>query len=146
MSSHSLFTATEELLELALIQRDRYDRVFSVHRLIAKQFRRLLSPEDRQKGFFEASKLMYNVFPQRVKQAGTAMPNLYNLWDTCQVWLEHVLHLKSSFMQERKRDPGFRACMETCEMWVQCQRSVYASLRLICAESNTDAYTDQFPR
>ena len=124
ISSISLHTATEELLALALIKRDRYERVFSIHRLIATQFRRFLSPEARQRAFFEASILMYNVFPKRPKKAGAARANLYNVWDTCQLWLQHVLQLKSSFMQERKRNPGFAACRETCETWVQCQRSV----------------------
>lgn len=120
----SLHTATEELLALALIKRDRYERVFSIHRLIATQFRRFLSREARQRAFFEASILMYNVFPKRPKKAGPARANLYNVWDTCQLWLQHVLQLKSYFMQERKRNPGFAACRETCETWVQCQRSV----------------------
>ena len=123
----SLLTATEELLVLALIKRDRYDRVFSIHRLIASQFRRFLKPEARQRAFFEASILMYNAFPKRPKKAGAARANLYNVWGTCQLWLQHVLQLKSSFMQERNREPGFLACRETCETWVQCQRSVQVS-------------------
>ena len=120
----SLSTATEELLALALIKRDRYERVFSIHRLIAAQYRRFLNPEDRQKAFFEASILMYNAFPKRSKKPGASRANLYNVWDRCQLWLQHVLQLKTSFMQERKRDPSFSACRETCETWVQCQRLV----------------------
>lgn len=111
-------------MALALIKRDRYDRVFSIHRLIAAKFRRFLNPKGRQKAFYEASILMYNAFPKRPKKPGVARANLYNVWDRCQVWLQHVLQLKSSFMQERKRDPGFSACKETCETWVQCQRLV----------------------
>ena len=119
---HSLSTSTEELLALALIKRDGYDRVFSIHRLIAAQFRRFLNPKDLQKAFCEASILLYNAFPKRPKKPGAARANLYNVWDRCQLWLQHVLQLKSSFMQERKRDPSFSACRETCETWVQCQR------------------------
>ncbi|KAK2766901.1 hypothetical protein FQN54_006215 [Arachnomyces sp. PD_36] len=118
----SLGTSTEELLALALIKRDRYDRVFSVYRLIATQFRRYLNPKDRQKAFFEASILIYNAFPKRQKQPEAIRANLYNAWDKCQLWLPHVLQLKMSFMEERKRDPSFSACRETCETWVQCQR------------------------
>lgn len=120
----SLSTITEELLALALIKRDRYDRVFSIHRLVADQFRRFLTPNDLQKAFFEASILMYNAFPKKPKKPGAARANLYNVWDTCQLWLQHVLQLKVRFMQERKRDPSFAACRETCETWVQCQRLV----------------------
>ena len=118
----SLSTNTEELLALALIKRDGYNRVFSIHRLIAAQFRRFLNSKDLQKAFCEASILMYNAFPKRPKEPGAARANLYNVWDRCQLWLQHVLQLKSSFMQERKRDPSFSACRETCETWVQCQR------------------------
>ena len=121
---HSLSANTEELLALALIKRDRYNRVYSIHRLIAAQFRRFMSPEFHQKAFYEASILMYNAFPKRPKKAGATRANLYNVWDKCQLWLQHVLHLKSSFMKERKRNPSFSACRETCETWVQCQRSV----------------------
>lgn len=119
---NSLSENTEELLALSLIKRDRYSRVFSIHRLIATQFRRFLEPQNLQKAFFEASILMYNVFPKRPKEAGAARANLYNVWDKCQLWLQHVLQLKSSFLQERKRHPNFSACRETCETWVQCQR------------------------
>ncbi|KAM5347078.1 hypothetical protein ACJ41O_010083 [Fusarium nematophilum] len=117
-----LSTNTEELLALALIKRDRYDRVFSIHRLIVAQFHRFLNPEGRQKAFVEASILMYNAFPKRPKKTGAARANLYNVWDKCQLWLQHMLQLKSGFMQERKRNPSFSACRETCETWVQCQR------------------------
>ena len=127
--NRSLGTATEDLLALALIKRDRYDRVFSIHRLIAEQFRRFLKPKDRQKAFFETSILMYNAFPKRPKKSGGARANLYNVWDRCQLWLQHVLQLKRSFMQELKRDPSFSACRETCETWIQCQRLVK-----ICAQ------------
>ncbi|KAJ6158982.1 hypothetical protein N7485_011808 [Penicillium canescens] len=122
LNSDLLSANTEELLTLALIKRDRYDRVFSIHRLVAAQFHRFLSPKDRQKAFFEASILMYNAFPKKPKGPGTTRANLYNVWDKCQLWLQHVLQLKSTFMHERKRDPTFSACRETCETWVQCQR------------------------
>ncbi|PKY07762.1 hypothetical protein P168DRAFT_322995 [Aspergillus campestris IBT 28561] len=72
---------TEELLALALIKRDRYSRVYSIHRLIASQFRRFMSPEAHQKAFYEASILMYNAFPKRPKKAGATRANLYNVWD-----------------------------------------------------------------
>ena len=120
----SLSMTTEELLVLALIKRERYDRVFSIHRLIAAQFRRFMSPKDRQKAFFEASILMFNAFPKKPKKPGVARANLYNVWDRCSLWLPHVLQIKYSFMQEQKRDPSFSACRETCETWVQCQRLV----------------------
>ena len=119
---HSFTTNTEELLALALIKRDRYSRSFSIHRLIATQFRRFLEPQKLQKAFHEASILMYNAFPKRPKEAGATRANLYNVWDKCQLWLQHVLQLKSRFLQERKRHPNFSACRETCETWVQCQR------------------------
>ncbi|KAE8374544.1 hypothetical protein BDV26DRAFT_284216 [Aspergillus bertholletiae] len=80
-----LSTNTEELLALSLIKRNRYDRAFSIHRLIAAQFRRFLSPEGKQKAFFEASILMYNVFPKRPKRPGSTRDNLYNVWDICQL-------------------------------------------------------------
>lgn len=124
-NKHPRFCATtEELLALALVKRDRYDRVFSIHRLIAAQFRRFLNPKDRQKAFFEASILMYNAFPKRPKEPGVVRANLYNVWDRCQLWLQHVLQLKRSFTQEQKWDPSFSASREACETWVQCQRLV----------------------
>ncbi|KFY18119.1 hypothetical protein V492_00130 [Pseudogymnoascus sp. VKM F-4246] len=85
LDSDRLSTSTEELLALALIKRDGYDRVFSIHRLIAAQFRRFLNPKDLQKAFCEASILMYNAFPKRPKKPGAARANLYNVWDRCQL-------------------------------------------------------------
>jgi hypothetical protein len=131
-------------LALALIKRDRYDRVFSIHRLIAAKFRRFLNPKDRQKAFFEASILLHNAFPKRQKEPGVARANLYNVWDKCQVWLQHVLKLKSSFMQERKRDPSFSACKETCETWVQCQRLV--KIAQMYQPSNSFTISFPFPK
>jgi hypothetical protein len=55
---------------------------------------------------------------------GAARANHYNVRDRCQLWLQHVLQLKSSFMQECKQIPSFSACRETCDTWVQCQRLV----------------------
>lgn len=131
-------------MALALIKRDRYDRVFSIHRLIAVQFRRFLNPKDRQKAFFEASILMYNVFPKRPKKPGATRANLYNVWDRCQLWLQHVLQLKNSFMQERKRDPSFSACVETCETWVQCQRLV--TIAQIYQQPNSSTISSPFSK
>ena len=75
----SLRIAIEDFLNFALITRDRYDRMFSIHRLIAEQFRRFLNPKDRQKAIFETSILIYNAFPKRPKKSGVARANLYNV-------------------------------------------------------------------
>ncbi|KAI6783832.1 uncharacterized protein J7T54_001708 [Emericellopsis cladophorae] len=120
--SPRLSSSTGELLTLALIKKGRYAREFSVHSLIVSQFHRFLKPEDRQKAFFEASILMYNVFPKKPKQAGATRANFYNVWDKCQLLLQHLLQLRTSFVKERKWNSSFSACRETCELWVQCQR------------------------
>ena len=140
----SLSTATEELLALALVKRDRYNRVFSIHRLIAAQFRRFLNSKDRQKAFFEASILLYNAFPKRQKKPGAARTNLYNVWDKCHLWLQHVLQLKRSIMRELKGDPDFSACRETCETWVQCQR--YVKVAQIYQQASSSTISFLFPK
>jgi len=111
----------EDLLSLALIKRDRHTRTFSIHRLIQTHFLRFMTPENRQKSFCDASVLMYNVFP---KKPDNNKAMLYDVWDQCRLWLQHVLQLKNSFVMERRRDSVFHACTETCATWVQCQRSV----------------------
>lgn len=79
------------------------------------------TPKTAQRHFFEASILMYKSFPKKPKEPGVVRANLYNVWNKCQLWLQHLLQLKCSFREERKRDPRFSASREACETWVQCQ-------------------------
>ncbi|KAK1720838.1 Tetratricopeptide-like helical [Colletotrichum lupini] len=111
--------AMEELLTLALVKRDRETQTYSIHRLIQTHFLRYMTPEDRQKSFIEASHLMENVFPKRPDGKTATM---YNVWEQCQLWVQHVLQLKNCFRLERRRNPGFYACTKTCAMWAQCGR------------------------
>ncbi|KXH65594.1 hypothetical protein CSAL01_03236 [Colletotrichum salicis] len=111
--------AMEELLDLALVKRDRKSGTYSIHRLIQTHFLRYMTPENRQKSFIEASHLMENVFPKRLDGK---IATMYNMWEQCQLWVQHVLQLKNCFRLEKRRDPGFYACTKTCAMWAQCGR------------------------
>src|ERR1700710_2568214 len=97
---HSFSEATETLLTLALIKRDRDARVFCCHRMVQTQFRYFLPLDERQKAFDNAVALMYYAFPKQSDE--TDKNQLYQQWSHCNLCLQHVLSLKDNFKEERR--------------------------------------------
>ncbi|OBT61237.1 hypothetical protein VE03_09669 [Pseudogymnoascus sp. 23342-1-I1] len=111
----------EPLLTFALIKRNRVTRVFSTHRMVQKQFRYFLSPEQQQKAFDNAVALVYHAFPKQDDQKA----QLYEQWVQCNYYLQHVLNLKDCFKEMRKLSKDFKASWKFCELLKECQRYAY---------------------
>lgn len=110
--------ATEPLLELALLKRDRDTSVFSTHRMVQTQFRFFMSLEQRQKAFDHAVALIYDAFPKQDNQQA----QLYQNWVQCNRYMQHVLALKDRFQEERKMSKDFKVSWKFCELLKECQR------------------------
>ncbi|KAI7288787.1 hypothetical protein KC343_g1092 [Hortaea werneckii] len=108
----------ETLMTLALVKRNKELRAFSVHRLVQTCFRHFLSPEDRQKSFNDATMLVSAAFPRKDAE----FSQLYHRWDTCALYLPHVLNLRDSFREEKATDPDFSALAVYIDLNNACQR------------------------
>lgn len=106
LTVYSFAEATEPLLTLGLIKRDRDTGVFSCHRMVQTQFRNYFSLEDRQKAFDHAAALVYHAFPKQ--SDATNMNQLYQKWSECNRCLPHVLSLKEIFKEERENTKSFK--------------------------------------
>ncbi|KID94052.1 pfs domain-containing protein, partial [Metarhizium majus ARSEF 297] len=60
---------------------------------------------------------------------------LYDAWETCNRYLQHVLHLKDCFTDERRMSKTFKASSQFCKLLAQCQRFLYESNALTELES-----------
>ncbi|TVY82554.1 hypothetical protein LSUE1_G002863 [Lachnellula suecica] len=115
--------ATECLLTLALIKRDKASRTFSIHRLVQTSFKYYMTPEQRNQSFDDAAVLISHAFPRR----DSNVAQLYLMWERCALFLPHVLSLKDRFREEKKANPLFTAPRTYCELSNACQRQVYPS-------------------
>lgn len=86
--------------------------------MVQTQFKYFLSLEQRQKSFNSTVALVYDVFPK----ASGARGQLYDEWELCNKYLQHVLNLKDCFEQEIKASKAFRAPQQFCELLAHCQR------------------------
>lgn len=105
----------EELQTLSLIKKDRDNGMLSVHRLIQSHFQEFLGADGRQDAHAKASKLVYLAFPKRAA-------HLYDHWESCSLYMQHIIALRDAFRRERQRSPGFTACREFCEVATTCER------------------------
>lgn len=62
--------------------------------------------------------LVHDTFPKEE----TAKGQLYDAWETCNRYLQHVLNLKDCFTEEMKMSKTFKALRQFCELLAQCQR------------------------
>ena len=108
----------ETLMMLALVKRNKEKRAFSVHRLVQSSFKQFIGPDDRQKSFNDATVLVSAVFPRKDAE----FSQMYHRWNTCALYLPHVLRLRDSFREEKKTNPEFSALMLYCDMNNACQR------------------------
>ncbi|KAK2601555.1 hypothetical protein QQS21_004873 [Conoideocrella luteorostrata] len=95
--SHELFLSDviDDLMTLALIKREKSNRALSLHRLVQAQFRYFVSPSDNQRFFDQTTYLLFQAFPQ----SGAKKGQLYDRWDECQLYLQHVQSLKNQYKE-----------------------------------------------
>jgi hypothetical protein len=122
---HSFSDATEPLLTLALVKRDRDSRLYSCHRMVQTQFRYTLKPHERQQAFNNAVALVYHAFPKQ--SDGTNKNQLYKQWIQGNRCLQHVLSLKDHFREQYRFSKRFKASPQLCELLKDCQRYVRVS-------------------
>jgi hypothetical protein len=106
------------LMTLALIKRNKEQRAFSVHRLVQTSFKYFMTPEDRQKSFNDAKRLVSTAFPRKDSE----FAQMYQLWKPCSLYLPHVLSLRDSFREEKKANSKFSALMLYCDLNNASQR------------------------
>ncbi|KAL3952370.1 hypothetical protein ACCO45_012313 [Purpureocillium lilacinum] len=133
LDEFSLSAAIRKLITLALVKKNRNTKVLSVHRMVQTQFKHFLSVEERQKNFNDTVALVYNVFPRE----DVAKGQLYDAWETCNKYLQHVLNLRDCFTEEKTLSASFRATGQFCDLLIQCQRYLYETnaledLGLLC--------------
>ena len=96
LPENSVSEVLDTLFTLALVKRDKTARTLSLHRLVQAQFRFFLPLTDRQKAFNDAVDLVYAAFPTTDMRHG----QLYNRWQECQLYSQHILSLKDNYKKE----------------------------------------------
>lgn len=119
----SLATVLRKLQNLALIKRERDTQSITIHRMVQAQLKQFLSQEDRQRSFNNAVMLLCNVFPDEDASRG----QLYDRWNLCNRYFQHVLNLKDCFVEEYKASKKFKVSWEFCKLLSSCQRCVFFS-------------------
>lgn len=114
----SFSTALRKLRNLALIKRERNTHTITIHRIVQTQLKQFLSQEDRQRHFNNAVMLLHDSFPKEDLSKG----QLYDRWDLCNRYLQHVLNLRDCFVEEAKASEKFKAPWEFCSLLSNCQR------------------------
>lgn len=118
--SSSFEDSIADLLTSALIKRNSETGVLSVHRTVQTQFRYFLSLEQRQKSFDNAVEMIYNILPLNEGETG----QLYEVWDSCYRYTQHILHLCECYDEETKASRTFRATWKLCSLLSFAQRLV----------------------
>lgn len=112
--------ALRKLIGKALVKRDKDSGILTIHRLIQKQYRYFLEPDERQRAFNNAVKLLSNV----VSKSNIEKAQLFDAWENYNKHLQHVLSLRDAFEDERKLSQTFTASDTFCEMLSDYQRYV----------------------
>jgi len=110
----SFFEVVDNLINLALIRRDKQTREFLIHRLVQSQFRYFLSdttPAGNQEAFDDATKLMYERFP-KVNKNG----QLFDRVHVCQLYSQHVSSLKNQFKAAIGTSGAFQPSLLFCRL------------------------------
>ncbi len=76
-----------------------------------------MTPEQRKQSFHSAVALTSDKFPHE-----GLLGQLYLAWETCALYLQHVISLKDNFREAHRTDPNFAATMVFCELNNRCQR------------------------
>lgn len=89
-----------------------------MHRIVQTQFRYFLSLEQRQASFNDAVELIYNILPMNEGETG----QLYEVWDICSRYTQHIMHLSDCFAEEKGASKTFRATWKLCGLLNFAQR------------------------
>ncbi|KAF8851460.1 hypothetical protein BDZ45DRAFT_730880 [Acephala macrosclerotiorum] len=108
----------EILLTLALIKRDRKTKDLSLHRLVQESFRYSLDSNGCQEAFAATATLLDKAFPTKPRDSH----QMYNVWNLCQLWLQHVLHLIRQYRKESKESGGLKPTLDFCQLLVKFAR------------------------
>ncbi|KAK1826926.1 NB-ARC [Podospora conica] len=118
----SFSEATEPLLEVGFMKRDKDSRVFSCHRMVQTQFRFFLPLEERQKAFDNAVAFVFRAFPKCASNVHS--DQLYHHWDQCDRCIQQALSLKDNFKQDPELRKNFRSST-FCELLRECERYLF---------------------
>lgn len=90
----------------------------SVHRIVQTQFRYFLSLEQRQQSFNDAVEVVFNVLPMNEGESG----QLYEVWELCNKYTQHILHLRDCFLEQKNASKTFKATWKFCGLLNFAQR------------------------
>ncbi len=76
--------------------------------MVQTQFKYFLTSQQRKINFKNTVLLLFDVFPTD-NYVNTQM---YDVWDTCNRYVQHILHLRDCFVEERK----VAVMLDMCEM------------------------------
>ncbi|KAK0747419.1 pfs domain-containing protein [Apiosordaria backusii] len=115
-----------KLAEMSLVNRDLDTKTLSTHRLIQTQFRYFLTAEQRQRSFNNAVALIADVFPSE----NPSNAQMYEVWQACNRYLQHVISLRDFFVEERKLTKTFKPNWRFCDLLRRCARYLLESFSL----------------
>ncbi|KAI0104342.1 P-loop containing nucleoside triphosphate hydrolase protein [Nemania sp. FL0031] len=145
----SFFDIQEELIGLALIEKDPNTGNMSLHRLEQVQFEHYLDLPSRQRAFEVAAKLLYDAFPN--EQTGQRFTGT---WDDCATYIQHAIVLNSHYLTRSSSPfqylapPEFTKLMAWCSwyLWEIADYSSFAKVleggKKACKSSPSDAFDD----
>jgi hypothetical protein len=122
----SLFEVLDTLFASSLITREKVTRTLSLHRLVQDRFRCFLSPDGRQQGFDNATRLLYESFPQSEARKG----QLYDRWTLCQLYSQHVICLKKNYKAAVDSEP-LKPTLLFCSLLKSFARYIHITLPLV---------------
>lgn len=109
--------AIEPLLTSELIKRNRACGTYSIDRTVQTSYRLAMTLQERQHAFDTAVRLLSRAFPQMDLKG-----QLYGVWAQCAEYIQHLISLADSFIEERQADKAFRVENTFCELINQGQR------------------------
>ena len=92
----SMSEVLETLLTSAVIKREKDSRTISVHRLVQTQYMFHISAAERLQALSAAADLLWAAFPSADGNRG----QLYDRWEQCHLYLQHVLSLRDKYQVE----------------------------------------------
>ncbi|RWA10872.1 hypothetical protein EKO27_g4237 [Xylaria grammica] len=145
----SFFEVQEELMNLALVEKDPNTESMSLHRLEQVQFEHYLDSPSRQRAFEVAARLLYDAFPK--EQTGQRFTGR---WDDCATYIQHAIVLnshyltRSSSVSQYSAPPEFAKLMAWCS-WYLFEIADYSGFAEVleggkkaCKASPSDAFDE----
>ncbi|RSL45339.1 hypothetical protein CEP54_014315 [Fusarium duplospermum] len=105
----------EPLLTQALVQRDKEEKTYAVHRLVQIQYRYHLTQQGRQEAFNQAVKLLFEGF-------GSGAGQLYDRWTHCQMYIQQIVSLKNNYKKEMSGADRLHPTLQFCSLLARSSR------------------------